>query len=399
MPLAAPIAASLSAGLATRARSLWVGEVDVLLRPGAAGNDYGVLEETVRLTEGGPGTVSALSFTVEDPKLQLTFAEGQIVRLHNHTHGIPEFLGFIQSWNIKPDSVNRVIDVIAQGVEAILDWLQIPALSLPSGMLLSDAVQSAYANSVGTSGIGLRALSGGGQSSQAQPIDSQWLNGLQYAVTLTNVSLRQGLAAIAAAAVPTDPAFAGYFLETTIDFYGGLRVWTSLNNIGGPVDYTTVGTGAPDRHADLQFATDAGGAIHNVLVIGGNAAGSGLVTDGSGLPGKTGQTSDPTCLTAAQRQAVGRTYLQDKSLAFRGSVLLEDPNFEAVLVAGSVEVHAGGQIQLDDTQAGLVGNVQRITGIEKRLLPAGKAYWTIRFGGNPPRATDQIRRFTHSVFR
>lgn len=402
MPLAPAIAASLAVGLPTRTRSLWIDSVDVVLQPGQSGNAFGALIESVALTHAGPGAVSALTFTIEDPQIAMAIAEGAIVRLHNHARDWTEFLGFVQSWRYRPLATGRLIDVVCQGVEAILDWLIVGGLTIPAGTSMQAAVQAAYGNAVGTGGIPLRAFSAASASSQPFPIDGNWLNATAYALTFANTTLREAIRQILAAVVPDDPAFDGYFLETTVDMYAGLRVWYSLGNLAAVNDTLTVTLNqAAGPHEDLSHEVDAGGAIHNVWVAGGNAAGTGLVTDGSGKPGKTGIINDPTILTTTQRNQVGKSYLREVgSLSYRGTVVASEPSWESLLTSQLSVSPVGTELDLTNPQAGLGSALRvRITQVRRRYLASGKTVWTIAYGGNPPRATTHIRRLTKDRLR
>lgn len=395
------IAAIANLGLPTRARALYVNGLDVALEQGPNGNKYGTQLETLQLVEAGPGGVSSMTFTIDDPQLEVVIVEGAVVELRNLAKGIPEFLGIVQTWTVRPIGVGRQLEVICQGIEAALDSRWIASLTIPAGLDEAAAIQVAYAVSVGSWGIPLRAIAGSSfaQSSWATPLDNQWI--LAYDVVLANVTLRQAIRSILAAAVGPDSAAAGYWIAATVDYWTGLRAFTELQNIGGPADYLTVAisTAGTTRPADQQHTTDAGGAMHAAWVTGGSPAGSGLVNDGTGLPGKIGQVSDSTSTTAAQRDAVGLAFLRDKTIAFRGSVRLEEPSFEAVLVAGATEVHPGGQLSITDPQLGLAAASFQITQITKRLLPSGRFDWTFRYGGTPPHATRLIRRYTSRELR
>lgn len=402
MPLAGVIGASLAVGLTAPARSLWIGGLDVVLKPGTPGNKYGVPIETVDITEAGPGGVSSMTFTIDDPLLEVTLAEGQFVRLFNHLRGLPEFAGLIQGWTIRPVTTGRQIDVVCQGLEVALDWLMIPSLTIPAGTDMVAAIQSAYANTVGTAPP-LRAFAASGVlSCQATPIEGVFMGTFPaaYALVFTNVTLRQAIQSIFQACI-VQPATDPYVFDVTVDFYSGLRViWatyiyaTGTMGVGSPSDWATIPN--TETHADLKNSGDAGGAFHNVLVIGGNAAGSGLVTDGTGLPSKTAQLNDPSILTAAARDQAGRTYLIGKGVVTRGSLRFEEPTFETTMAPGT-EYHPGSSLQVNDAQA-MPNFGIRSTNLQKRLYANGRADWTFAFGGNPPELSAQVRRLTAGSF-
>ena len=66
MPNAAVVAAALTDHSA-HPFALWVGGVDWIKQPGVAGNLFGVPLDSIEVTENGPGGVSSLRCSVEDP--------------------------------------------------------------------------------------------------------------------------------------------------------------------------------------------------------------------------------------------------------------------------------------------------------------------------------------------
>jgi hypothetical protein len=106
-----------------RAYGLWLDGTDVIKEP-AATKRYGVDISTVHLTVNGPGGVSTLSFTIDDPLKLVLVTDGQAVRFHDITNDQPMFTGWIEHFSVKPDFGNqgRSIQVSCVGPESLLDW-------------------------------------------------------------------------------------------------------------------------------------------------------------------------------------------------------------------------------------------------------------------------------------
>ena len=404
MPLAPAIAASLNAGLPLRSRQLFIGGLDVTLKPQAGvGNRYGTIIESIRVTEAGPGAVSSMTFTVDDPQLEVTIAEGMIVRYQFTPAGVvglTEFLGIVQTWELIPADVGRQYAVIAQGAESWIDWRMVgDGLTIPAGTDFAAAVGSLYANSFGTTPPLNVASVFGVDSDLPNPVVG-WQFPTQYAVTFAQpTTLREAIRQVARASMTDDPTNTGIVLDVTVDMYGGLRVVRTVDGEGKTNDSGDV---AVDQgatiHEDLRYLTDAGGAIRGVYVSGGNAAGSGFVSDGTGVPGKIATLVDSTILTAAARNAAARAYLAEVArVRVRGTLVRVDSWTGR---SSTLDVHVFGSVVIiTNTQGGLAAQRWRITQIEKTYQPGGLATWRLTYGGNPPHATAQIRRLTRGIHR
>jgi hypothetical protein len=224
MPLAPTIAAALMIP-ASHAWSLWIDGLDVIRKPGTTGNGYGTLIETVEVTEAGPGRVSAMTFTIEDPLIEVTVASGAYVVLWDHTNDVPAFAGFLMTPRYQPEAIGRVIACRAIGIEAILDWATVASFTPPSATFLGTAIQAAVAAAAMPPGVPALNSTAAAASSQANPIGITSLPPT-VATAVGPGTLRQVIQAM------IDRASTGYLgteagtvVNFTIDAYGGLRVW------------------------------------------------------------------------------------------------------------------------------------------------------------------------------
>ena len=403
MALGPIIAASLNVGLPTRPRSLWVAGVDVLYQPGGtSGLKYGVSPESITVTEAAYGGVSSMSFVLEDPASTITISVGMMVNFWDHLRDMPVFAGWVQRLAYVRDGLNRQIEVTCIGAEAILDWMFVPSLTFAAnGPSWETMVQSAYAQALG---IGVSLNTGSvGNSTQAAPVELTGGIASAYVVTMTNVTLREAIRQINESAISAMSALytiAGFRLVTTVDFTWGLRnhmYWDS----GGHSDNslwgnTTISTAVSRPPVDTSYSLDAGELVHQVWVIGGNATGTGLVTDGTGLPGPIRTLSAPNVLTVTALQTAGLSFLLQNNVTVRGSF-----STDQTLTMGSQAspVRVGSQVTLTDSHVGLTAYVTKIGQIDKRFLSNGLETWTITFGSgaSAPSAVAAIRRLTRST--
>lgn len=395
MPLASMRSNNLGGSAAGPPKSLFLSGLDVLKQPGTGTNRFGVPLETCDLTEEGPGGVSELTFTLEDPGLAApTLAQGQDVRFHDHLRDKPIFLGFVQSWSIRVLGIGRAFDVTCVGIENVLDWMLVPSLTLANGSDFVASIQSVMANATGI-GVSLNVTSGGGvDGTQAQPVGNLFVfNSLNETVTLTGDTVREAIRKIAAVSPVADP-FAIPYGQTyglcSVDFWGGLRVWRASTKPGGYADLTINDAPAgPILGADLSHNV-AAIVPHQVYVQGGNAAGTGLVSDGSGIPGPVATFSDSSILAASTRDALGKAYLTDQITTERGSYTVET-------FVPSTDIHAGSRTTITDAQIGLSGNIFPIAAIRKTFQGANLETWAITYGGLPPSLTRMLRRLTRDI--
>lgn len=397
MPLAAPIALLLTTATA-RSKALWVGGVD-MTKDSATG--VGVPLESVEVEEVGLLGTSSMTFHIDVPVSgvppSVKIADGMDVRFWDLTNDVPIFVGWVQQWTTIPDfgTVGYTLEVTAIGPEALLDWSYCPAITFAAGTIIQDAVLAAVGQAYGTGP--LRAL-GGTSSTQNTPVGGgpAGVSGasLDAALTTTAGTLRETLRQICKAPMHNVGGGGGVVtMGFLVDMYYGLRISQDVGNGIGPNDWTTLTiddtTGAPFTEA-LKHDTDAAGIVHAVFVTGGNAAGTGIVSDGSGKIGSVAQLSDSSITTADAKQAAGLAYLAQFSIGTRGSFMLQD-------WTPTLTVHAGGQLILfNEPRLPSVGGSYVIASIRK-TFQATRQNWTISYGGLQPSAMGTTRRLTRST--
>jgi hypothetical protein len=396
------VLAGNGASAAGPSRVLWL-EGDNVLKGPAGGNAYGVLESSIVVTERGPGGVSAMTFVLRDPGKVQTLAEGDDVLYYDLVNDRPEFAGWVQGWAVEPFGLGRAFGIRCQGFEAVLDWLIVtPTFTLPAGMNLTDAIQAVVGLAQGI-GFPLRAFVRPGfvvndvSGNQAGGIAQFQVNlatvTLGSDVTITGpVTLREALAVVCGTGLDFflgDWGGSSFLPVVTVDFYGGLRAYSPL---AGPSDYA--GLTVADTFAaalapeNLRHNVDAGGRPHQVWVKGGNAAGTGMVTDGTGIVGPTAVLNNSDILTGDAKRAAGTAYLRDKKQTIRGSFELNGNTI-------ATNVRVGSLLDLTDAETGATG-LYAIAEIQRRYA-GPRRDWRVSFGGMPLDLSRQIRRLTRGV--
>ena len=108
-----------------------------------------------------------------------------------------------------------------------------------------------------------------------------------------------------------------------IDWYGGLRVWDASGNWAGyPLDWVGV-TLTAHAPTDTSYSVAQGDA-RSVYVIGGNAAGTALFPDGSGIPGPTAVINDSTILTYGGAFSAAASYFKANGVLASGTVVSDE---------------------------------------------------------------------------
>lgn len=398
MPSTALIATQLT-DRTTRAYTLTVGGVEVL---GAfAGAPYLVPIESIDIDESGPGGASGMDFDIWDPSLLVTVEEAEEVRFHDVTNDIALFRGFVQSWS-SAGVIGRVIHVKCIGIEAVLDWV-VSSVTIPAGTPIADGVASLWYNATGI-GVPLNVSWANSTNGTADnPVGDLTASTTPFtyvytasAVTISAVTLReaiQQLLAVAKVSRASDGTEVDYSDPTycTVDFRGGLRLWgTSGTGIpGGYANLTVTDATSGTAATILEHETDATGIVRGVWVTGANAAGTGLVPDGSGKPGLIATiTSDAT--TAAARDRAGDAYLADKSIGVRGRLSIER-------FSPTTEIHAGSKVTITNTAVGLSSQSYTIFSVRKSFQAGGTQTWDVSYGGLQPSAMRLTRRYTRTT--
>jgi hypothetical protein len=382
---------------AARPQILTVGGTDVILLPTGGGNVLGTPIESIAVSEKGPGAVSTMSFTVEDPGLVMTIADGMEVRYHDGTIDVPIFAGWLDHWSVSPwAGTGAIYQVTAVGTESLLDWAILSTDLTFTGSNVNDAIQSIVANCYG---IGpLRAFmrpSGGGTATQAYPMGNFTSYTILTMTVSAGTSLREGIRQVLA-----NISFGTYTFNIayTVDLWFGLRLYlvsatgttnddyTAFTVVDDP---TTVGFHAVDLSYDTEAATFRG-----VFVKGLNAAGTGLITDGTGLLGPIAYVNDQTVDSAAKLAATGGAYLGQYVSKLRGSFVLEAFTRTALGESTASTIHPGAKAIVTDARVGLNAVVLLFSQIDKTFNSGGTENWTFSFGGLPPSAAALTRHLT-----
>lgn len=387
MALGAVLAAALTDHSA-RAFGLYVGGVDMIRQPGVQGNGYGVPIGTVTIDERAPGQVSSMSFVISDPLSVTSVLEGADVRFVNLTKDVIEFAGWVDTASIAAVGPGRRITVQCVGIESVLDWMIVPSVTIPSNTLLPDAAQM-IASAAVPIGVPLQWAQGSTYDATIQVSSGISVN----ALTITNQTLRQALDTLSAAGLSAYPG--GFSIFATVTFYGGLWYDGPSSNIA-PYPFTPlvqqyVSTSGPVYPADPTHSPLQGDSIRSVYVVGGNAAGTGLFTDGSGVPGRTALVEDSSILTAAAAAAAASASMGSSGASVTGSFSLEA--FSQIAGRDNA-VRVFSWFILTNPQLGLSLYGVRAQVVSKRYNDSGTEEWTVTYGNRPRSGAALIRSLT-----
>jgi hypothetical protein len=397
MALGAIVATQLT-DRSARARALYLDGLDVLFEPGSGSGRLGVPIETIRVVEAGPNGVSSMDFVIEDPGVEVSISEGSSIRYHDIVRDAPLFTGFVQSFSVRPafGDQGRTITVRAIGVEVLLDWAVLGSDLVFAGNFDLDAQMVAGFQSIvaAATGLGpLRALADPGvESSQAFPI-SGIPSGHFGTFDVNPLTIPAGTSVREAIrrfwenkdwAVPNN----NDYINVTIDFTMGLRIWDTEGQPSDYTDLTIVDTpvGAIPA-ANLDYSVDAAGVVRGVWVVGTGV--TLFVSDATGLPGPINVLTDATVSSVTKAQRVGQAYLASFGSGLRGSYELIDRTPVATVRPGSRTV-------ITDARVGLAATSALIAQIEKTFNPSGREDWAVSFGGPPPSGAALIRRLTRT---
>lgn len=392
MALAPIIAAALNVGLPARTRYLTVSGVDLVKQPRTTGNGYGTPIEGVRLTQAGPGGVSSLTWTTEDPEGVLGMDVGDPVRFWDITNDRPLFVGFVQNVRrtvLEPSG--RLFDVTAIGIEAILDWAIVPSMTFPPGTAVYQAVQSLAGNTLTGTGE-LRDGASGGAGTQALPVDSISNEFIPIGASLViseATTLREAIRQVTEAGAGT--LTANTLPVATVDFYNGLRLYLGIVNGVPSGPFAEVGIIGPPpagggAATDVRVIDDL--AISAVYVIG---AGALRATASIGTSGRTAVISDATLTIQDQVQGVAYGYVQGQKATQRGTLTLDTiaPNTVGYVQGGSI-------LRLTDSRLGQSDTKWNIGEIVRTFQGANET-WDLTFGGLAPSLATLVRRLTRST--
>lgn len=355
--------------------------------------------DDIRLEEQGPGGVSSLELTIDDPALAYSFQDGDAVRVWDTVNDRPLFTGFVKGpIEVSVFGTGRRLAVNCTGIEAVLDWILSPSVTFDA--TLSPATNTLVQSLVGQSfGVGVplntaAAITDGGD--RANPVG--WATAVLVRTTTipAGSTLRQGIQQLLEASGNAT----GQRPVVTVDFYCGLRVYSQLSSagaIGAQTDYSSLTIDDANFPSVLPQATapthitDGSDLVRAVYVVGGNAAGTGIVSDGSGIPGPTAVISDSSILTALDRDRTAALYLAGHIISQRGVFSIDS-------VTLTTNIRAGSRLLFVDLQ--MFGSITQqtfiISAIEKRFIGTTQ-HWRVTYGKLPPSAMRQLRRFTRST--
>jgi hypothetical protein len=407
MPTAIPIAAALTTA-AAHPWILTIGGLDVIKEPGGAG--FGVSPATVRVVEAGPGGVSSIEFDVDDPFKSVAIADGAELVYWNATADVPIFRGYVDTWQASPafGDQGRRFRVEGVGVETLLDWLINPGgvVGGPAAMNYAAGWLAGYLGFPGSVGSTEPTPS---ESSETAPVGSFIRTGTD--ATLLNwfstvlpegATLREAIAQALTHAIANDTqgpgsGFGGTAVSPmflTVDFLLRLRQWQDQAG-RRPTDYTdlTVSDAGPIRPENLTHRRDPGQIIRAVYVKGADAASSGWVVDGSGVPGRQAYLADTTIGSALERDQAARAVMASSAAGVvRGE-------FDLIDFTPVETVHTGSFVTITSSALGLSGEQFRIMEIEKRFTNAGRQSWHVSYGSFAPSITRLTRQFTRATLR
>jgi len=389
--------------------SLVVGGLDVIAEAGSPGNRLGTPIDTIRVTEAGPGGVSALVATVNDPAAAFAVAEGTEVSYWDLANNVCLFRGEVTNYGSDPrvGGQGREVSIECTGVEALLDWAIVPpGVQIANGVriphnigLMAQRFEPRLKAPSQPSGMASAPFTRSGTfsfpiGSMARPAEPSLATQFATAVSVAG-TLRQVIGQIlelgswldlGTGAFPGEPVAA----LVTVDFYYGLRVWEDDPSLQ-PDDYTTltiVDTHAGPIRADgLSVRVDWSGVFRSVTVVGLAGTVYGPFSDGSGIRGRGGLINDTTITTEDVARTRGVGLMAQVRATSRGSFSLED-------WTPPTTVHAGSLVSITDAATGLA-TTHRIMQIDKSFLPSGRQTWRVTFGGlAAPSLTRLIRRLT-----
>lgn len=409
---AAVIATQLTDHSARSKRLCFDGQDMLLSDRTATANRAGIPLETITVTEQGPGGVSSLSCSIDDPLIAVQLAEGQAVEYWDITRDRPLFLGFIQALSIYPQGTGRRIDVTCVGIEALLDWMIVPACTIPAGTWMAAAIQSLVYQATGV-GWTLRAFTqpSGLEDYGSQPYPIAGLfpgfPATTDVVSVDGVTLREACLQV----IDTcNTWYTGTGAAVTIDFYSGVRLF----NVNGPSPSSSVITISAQSdmatmHIDnnpvpgagylstqgLNVHLDQGGITRGVYIQGANAAGTGLVSDGSGVPGPVATMSEPASNSIALKNAFGLAYLAGFSQSARIAAPF-DPIDKTVIDTDNYRPGSYVWFQ-PDGQTFANATLFTLMAITKTFHGGNQESWLLDIGGLAPSAAKQLRRLTRGT--
>lgn len=402
MAMGAVLAAALT-DHSVRGYTLTVAGNDLVFAPGS-GQRVGVDMSTVQLIQRGPGLVSELVFTIDDPLGVVSLARNQFVQLRNAHADYTLFSGFLTTWTPEPWAPSgRSITCRCSGVEIILDWAKVGAMTIPAATRADTAIQAVVANVL--NGLAAPLLAAAGDAGHEDGSETQPVANLSNAIIddTTDLTINDGTTLREAIRQIGDDlglvwASARGQPFATVDPLLHLHVWwnrpnsTTTHQPFGWGTITVADTAGGNAAADLRYAVDAGSSPVAVDVQGTGI--SAIVTDGTGDVGDMAVIADATLTTAQRVQSAGLSYLAGVTTQARASLTLET-------FVPDTTVHPGSLINVTDALLGLTAVAG--SGIFYMMEIAWTFHgnylvtWEITMGGSRPSMALLSRRFTRAT--
>ena len=394
MPGAAAIAAQQGIGLPARLYSLRIEGLDVIAQPALS---YGVAPESIIVVEAAAGDVSSMSFVIDDSTSQISVSPGQYVRFDDLGFDMPLFVGWVETYGVNDWGEGRQITVQCVGLETLLDWLYVPAFTIPAGTASTDVWQRLLAAAYGV-GFPLNG-SWNAFSTVAQPIGDSAAVTCPSPVAIPAGSLRQAGEAWLAAMAGFGNGYAS-LVRVSIDFWGGYRVWNHAVGTASPADYATiaVSTAADPRPSMTSYQVGNAQARQAAITQGANIT---LANDGSGIPGPFLAASNQNATTNDGRVVLGRALLAAQGPSYTGNTTIVQSRARLATTgvgSSAAQRRPGSVMTLTELNVGanLATIAQRIT---KTFVDSGEETWVIDFGGALRQyGTALIRKMTPGVF-
>ena len=387
-----------------RYATLTIAGNDLLIQPGTQGQRTGIPIDSILHVEKGPGGVSELRFSIEDPTGTVTLNRNDLVRFEKTAEAIPVFQGFVTSWVPEPMGPSgRRLMVRCSGLEIVLDWAKVAAITVPANLEAHTAVQLLVASVVNGLAYPLNTASGGVFGSYTTPIASYLAFTTSAVPIAAGTTLREAIGAVNdQIGGPGGPFSSDAANSWTVDSMGGLRFWQSLLSLVATkagdmaelfvVDAQTSpadgsGTvGSPMVAADIEYESDAT-APASVLVIGSGV--SALVHDVTDDPGDTAVLNDSSLTTLAQCQSAGLAYLAQYFNQRRASFNLNNKTPQPTFRAGST-------VTFTDAGIGIASEVALVMQLERRFYGT-RENWAVTIGGMRASMVAETRRQTRSI--
>jgi hypothetical protein len=274
------------------------------------------------------------------------------------------------------------VTVTCIGIETVLDWLYVPAITLGNEEP-NTAIQRLISSAIGNVGpVNWSAASASSSASTpTNPVGIVHTGWFSTGFTTTGGSLRQVLTDYlrynAASITYFGHPPASWVPYVDMDFNGGIRVAAAI-----PSEFTTLtlDTAGANKPSNTEWGASASGAVHQVAVTGGAVPFP--VSDGTGKVGPVARVSAVTSADAYGAYLDGQQYLADNGVATDGTVMWEG----AAIGSIGAERRPGMTVTIRDPGVGIASLTGYIVdSIDKAFAASGEETWKLTFGGGQPK--------------